>query len=211
LRNRGIVDPLRNRRSIEMKPSASIAWMLCALLGACASQPKEPPRIMMQGFSIAAPREKDPTWIVARQGPDLTVIGKPGRFSGESFTMQATVVKLPTLDSTDALVRYVESTQRRQIDPKQYRLFKLEVVPQKFHDQGCALSRGEMAERATAAGTASPVNTMLETLTLICPHPKDPLRAISMIYSHRHFPEDVDAQFAQDGALLMQTLAFEPL
>jgi len=32
-----------------------------------------------------------------------------------------------------------------------------------------------------------------------------------MIYSHRHFPEDVDPLFAQDAALLMQTLAFEPL
>jgi len=194
-----------------MKPYASIAWILCALLGACASQPKEPPRIMMQGFSLSAPKEKDPTWIVAKQGPDLTVIGKPGRFSGESFTMQATIVKLPALDSTDALVRYVESTQRKQIDPKRYRLFKLEVVPQKFHDQGCALARAEVAERATAEGTGSPVNTMLETLTLVCPHPKDPLRAISMIYSHRHFPEDVDPLFAQDAALLMQTLAFEPL
>ncbi len=194
-----------------MKPYASIAWILCAVLGACASQPKEPPRIMMQGFSIAAPKEQEPTWIVAKQGPDLTVIGKPGRFSGESFTMQAIIVKLPALESADALVRYVESTQRKEIDPKRYRLLKLEVVPQKVHDQGCALSRVELAERATTDGTGSPVNTMLETLTLICPHPKDRLRAISMAYSHRHFPEDVDPQFSQDAALLMQSLAFEPL
>src|SRR5512141_561395 len=108
-----------------MKPYASIAWILCAVLGACASQPKEPPRIMMQGFSIAAPKEQEPTWIVAKQGPDLTVIGKPGRFSGESFTMQAIIVKLPALESADALVRYVESTQRKEIDPKRYRLLKL--------------------------------------------------------------------------------------
>jgi len=198
-----------------MKPDARIAWILCALLGAllgaCASQPKEPPRIMMQGFSISAPKEQEPTWIVAKQGPDLTVIGKPGRFSGESFTMQATVVSLPPLDSTDALVRHVESSQRKQVDPKQYRLLKLEVVPQKIHDQGCAFSRAEMAERMTSEGTGSPVNTMVETLTLICPHPKDRTRAINMAYSHRHFPEDVDPQFSQDAALLMQTLAFEPL
>ena len=190
-----------------MKPYASIAWILCALLGACASQPKEPPRIMMQGFSIAAPKEKDPTWIVAKQGPDLTVIGKPGRFSGESFTMQVTIVKLPALESTDALVRYVEATQSKETDPKHYRLLKLEVIPQKVHDQGCALSRAEVVERATTDGTGSPVNTMLETLTLICPHPKDRSRAISMAYSHRHFPEDVDPQFSQDAALLMQSLS----
>jgi hypothetical protein len=192
-----------------MKPYGLIAWMLCGLLGACASQPKEPPRIMMQGFSFAPPKGKD--WIVAKQGPDLTVIGKPGRFSGESFTMQATIIKLPTLESADELVRHVVSNERKEIDPKRYRLFKLEVVQQKIQAQACALSLVEVAERTSTDGTGSPVNMMLETLTLICPHPKDPSRGISMGYSHRHFPEDVDPQFSQDGALLMQTLAFEPL
>ena len=194
-----------------MKPYGTITWILCALLGACASQPKEPPRIMMQGFSISAPKEKEQTWIVAKQGPDITVIGKPGRFSGESFTMQATIIKLPAVKSADALVRHLESTQRKEIDPKRYRLFKFEVSPQTIHTQGCALSRVEAAERSTSDGTGSPVNMMLETLTLLCRHPKDPLRGISMAYSHRHFPEDVDPQFSQDGAMLMQTLAFEPL
>jgi hypothetical protein len=32
-----------------------------------------------------------------------------------------------------------------------------------------------------------------------------------MAYSHRHFPEDVDPHFSEDGTALMQTLAFEPL
>jgi hypothetical protein len=193
----------------EMKPHGWIAWILCSLLGACASQPKEPPRIIMQGFSIAPPIEKD--WIVAKQGPELTVIGKPGRFSGETFTMQATIIKLPAVESAEELVRNVESTQRKELDPKRYRVLKFEVSQQIIHGQACALSRVELAERTTTAGTGSPVNMMLETLTLICPHPKDPLRGINMAYSHRHFPEDVDPQFSQDGAMLMQALAFERL
>jgi len=192
-----------------MKPYVSMVWTLCALLGACASQPKEPPRIVMQGFSISAPDDKD--WIVAKKGPDLTVIGKQGRFSGETFSMQAIILKLPAFESVDALVRHVESTQRKDIDPKRYRLIKLEVVPQKIQDQDCALSRLDVAERTTGDGNSSPVNTLVESMTLICPHPKDPSRAISMAYAHRHFPEDVDPQFAQDAALLMQTLKFEPL
>ena len=194
-----------------MRPYVSMVWTLCALLGACASQPKEPPRIVMQGFSISAPSDKEKTWIVAKQDPDLTVIGKQGRFSGETFTMQAIIIKLPAFQSVDALVRHVESTQRKDIDPKRYRLMKLEVVPQKIHDQDCALSRLDVAERTKSEDTSSPVNTMIESMTLICPHPKDPLRAISMAYSHRHYPEDVDPQFVQDGALFMETLKFEPL
>ena len=141
----------------------------------------------------------------------MTVIGKPGRFSGEIFAMQATIIKLPAVESADELVRHVESTQRKELDPKHYRVFKLEVSQQEIHGQACALARVEAAERTATDGTGSPVNTMLETLTLICPHPKDPSRGINMAYSHRHFPEDVDPQFSQDAATLMQKLAFEPL
>ena len=192
-----------------MKPHAWIGWIVCALLGACASQPKEPPRIVMEGFSIAPPKEKE--WIIVKQSPEVTVIGKPGRFSGETFAMQATILELPPAASADALVRHVESTQRKELDPKRYRVFKLEVNQQKIHGQACALSRVEAAERTTTEGTGSPVNMMLETLTLICPHPKDPLRGINMAYSHRYFPEDVDPRFSQDAATLMQSLDFEPL
>jgi hypothetical protein len=192
-----------------MKPYAWIACVLCALLGACASQPKERPRIMMNGFSIVPPKEKE--WIIAKQSPEVTVIGKPGRYSGETFTVQATIIKLPPGDSADELVRNVESTQRKELDPKRYRVFKLEVSQQQIHGQACALSRVEVAERTTAEVTGSPVNMMLETLTLICPHPKDRSRGINMAYSHRHFPEDVYPQFSDDAATLMQNLAFEPL
>jgi hypothetical protein len=192
-----------------MKPHAWIGWIVCALLGACASQPKEPPRIVMEGFSIAPPKGKE--WIIVKQSPEVTVIGKPGRFSGETFAMQATIIELPPAASADALVRHVESTQRKELDPKRYRVFKLEVNQQKIHGQACALSRVEAAERTTTEGTGSPVNMMLETLTLICPHPKDPLRGINMAYSHRYFPEDVDPGFSQDAATLIQSLDFEPL
>ncbi len=194
-----------------MKTYAWLAWILCALLGACASQPKEPPRIMMQGFSIATPKEKEPTWIVAKQSPEMTVIGKPGRFSGETFTMQASIIKLPSVSSIDELVKHVESTQRKELEPKRYRIFKIDVIQQPIHSQACVLSRVEAAERSTSGSTGSPVNVMLETVTLICPHPKDPLHGINMAYSHRHLPEDSDPQFADEGALFMQTLAFEPL
>ena len=196
-----------------MKSLAWIVWILCALLSACASQPKKPPRIMMEGFSIAPPSEKEwaKDWIIVKQSPYMAVIAKSGRFSGETFTMQATLIKLPPAASVGELVRHVESTQRKELDPKRYRIFKLEVSEQKIHAQACALSRMDAAERTTTDGTGSPVNMMLETLTLICPHPKDPLRGINMAYSHRHFPEDVDPQFSQDAAMVMQDLVFEPL
>lgn len=192
-----------------MKLPGSAAWMLFALLAGCASQPKEPPRIMMQGFSIAAPNLTE--WSVGKQTPELTMMAKPGRFTGETYVMQATILKLKAFDSPAELVSYVESLQSKELDPKRYRVFKSEVSEQKVHGQSCALSHLEAAERNASTGTGSPVNVLLETASLICPHPKDPTRAIDMAYSHRHFPEDADPQFSDDAALLMRTLAFEPI
>ncbi|HVY08504.1 MAG TPA: hypothetical protein VHB46_21215 [Burkholderiales bacterium] len=185
--------------------------MLATALAGCATQPKEPPRLMMNGFSISVPKEKEPRWIVAKQGPDLTVIGKLGRFSGETFTMQATVITLQPFSSTADLLRQVENAERKELDPKRFRVFKVDVKEQKVHGQSCALSRAEAAERMMSDGTGSPVNVMLESITLLCPHPKDAARGINLAYSHRHYPEDVDPQFAEDAALLMNTLQFEPL
>jgi hypothetical protein len=193
----------------SMKLQARMVCMLVALLAGCASQPKEPPRILMQGFSIAAPNLTD--WTVSKKTPELTLIVKTGRFTGETYVMQATVLRLQAFASSGELVSYVESLQRKELDPKRYRIFKSEVIEQKIQGQSCALSRVEAAERVTNEGTGSPLNVMLETMSLVCPHPKDARRAINMVYSHRHFPEDSDPQFSSDGELLMGTLAFEPL
>ena len=164
---------------------------------------------MMQGFSISTPNSTD--WTVTRKAPEGTLIVKQGRFTGETYVMQATVLKLKAFGSPGELVSYVETVQGKELDPKRYRIFKSEVSEQKVNGQSCALSRVEAAERATNEGTGSPVNIMLETMSLICPHPKDATRAINMAYSHRHFPEDSDPQFSADGMLLMGTLTFEPL
>lgn len=192
-----------------MKPQVWIGWILCALLAACASQPKQPPRIAMQGFSFVLPGEKE--WVVATRSPALTALGRAGRFSGQALTIAATVIDLPPAASSVELVRYVEALQRKALDPGRYKVFTLEVSQQVVQGQSCAVSRIEMAERTTTAGTGSPVNMRVETLTLVCPHPKDPSRGINLAYSHRHFPEDLDPQFWQDAAVRVQSLAFEPL
>lgn len=195
-----------------MKRWTWIAGLLAA--AGCASQPKEPPRIQMQGFSISRPAEKEPTWVVVKSSPTLSIIGKQGRYAGESFAMQAAVVKLDRFKSIQDMISHVEAAQRKEIDPKRHRLFKLEVHEQKIHGQSCTLSRIETADRAATDSSdpsGSPVNVMQETMTLVCPHPKDATKGINMSYTHRHYPEDVDPQFADDAALLMGLLEFDPL
>lgn len=192
-----------------------LAPLFIALLaGACASQPKEPPRIELGGFNFILPAETDKkaeTWVIARQTPDLFVAGKPGKYSGDTLSLHGTLVTLPQLGSDRALREHVESLRRKEIDLKRYRLIKFEVISQPMRDQTCALSHVSAADVSGSGPTAPAVNTLLDTLTLTCPHPEDPTQGINVTYSHGHFPEDADPQFFQHGMTLLDGLQFSKL
>lgn len=192
-----------------------VPLFITALAGACASQPKAPPPIELGGFRFLLPTEtdkdKDKGWVVARQTADQFVVGKPGSFTGDTLSLQGTLVKLPQLGSERALREHVEAIQRKTFDTRRFRLIKFEVITQPMQDQVCALSHMSAADVTGTGPTGPAVNTMLDTLTVTCPHPKDPTRGISVTYSHGYFPEDADPQFFKTGMALLEGLRFDGL
>lgn len=184
--------------------------LIAVLASGCASQPKAPPPIELGGFSFLLPVEadKEKSWVVARQTADQFVAGKPGNFTGDTLSLQGMLVRLPRLDSDRALREHVEAIQRRALDTRRFRLIKFEVVSQQMQDQTCALSHMSAADLSGAGATGPAVNTILDTLTVTCPHPKDPTRGISLTYSHGHYPEDADPQFFKNGMALLDGLRF---
>jgi hypothetical protein len=182
--------------------------LLCVafLIAACASQPKQPPRVTLDAFSLARPQGDD--WLLASKSAGQVVFGKAG-FSGETLALQATLIALPPFKSAEEMLRYTETGLRKDLDPARFRILALSVRPQDIQGESCALARLEAAERAVTS--SSPLNSMLDTLTLTCAHPKDRRRGVSVVYSHRHYPEDRDTRFDQTGAALLETLKFEAL
>ncbi|MFN0039656.1 MAG: hypothetical protein ACKVP2_09110 [Burkholderiales bacterium] len=164
------------------------------------------PVVDLKGFLVTRPVEDG--WQVASQTPDQLVQGKAGDFSGETLIFQATVVALPAMASGKELLRYAESTLRRDLDSARFRIIQVDTRPVDIRGQGCAMSHMEGAERSTGEGTASPVNVLIETLTLTCPHPQKPTHGISSVYSHRHLPEDRNPAFLQVGTAFLSTLEF---
>jgi hypothetical protein len=190
---------------------------IAVLAGACASQPKVPPPIELGGFRFLLPIETDKdkdtrkSWVVARQTADQFVVGKPGNFTGDTLSLQGTLVKLPQLTSDRAFREHVEAAQRKALDTLRFRLIKFEVISQPMQDQVCALSHMSAADITGAGPTAPAVNTMLDTLTVTCPHPNNQTRGISVTYSHGYFPEDADPQFFKSGMALLEGLRFDEL
>jgi hypothetical protein len=180
--------------------------MTLCLVCACASAPKIPATVDLKGFVISRPAQEG--WQVVSQSAEQWVMAKSGDFTGDSMAFQASVIVLPVFNNSQELVRYVESNLRREFDRARLRVLQLKVRGVDIQGQACAIAYLETAERATADGTGSPVNTMLDSLTLTCPHPKSPTRGISSVYSHRHLPEDKDPGFEQIGTALLSLLKF---
>jgi hypothetical protein len=181
------------------------------LLGACASKSDKPQRFELRGFSFTAPApaEDGKQWGVAKQTPDLLILGKPGEFQSEIFTVQAAIIRLPALASPEALSQHVKALQQQELDPKRFRILKHEISLQPVDGESCALSHVEAADRAIPSTVGQTANMMLETLTLTCAHPKDRNRGISVSYSHQYFPEDKDPRFVEQGSAILGSLRLD--
>lgn len=195
-----------------MKISTFLFAVCAALLfAACASKPDKPQRFELRGFSFAAPvtGEGGKPWSLTRQTPDNLVLGKPGDFESEVFIVQAAVIRLPALASADALMQHVKAAQQRALDPGRFRILKHEFSLQPVDGESCVLSHLEAVDRAISGVTGPTTNTMLETLTLTCAHPRDRNTGINVTYSHQYFPEDKDPRFLERGSAIVGGLSLD--
>jgi hypothetical protein len=192
-------------------PIALTSILVALLLAACALKSDKPQRFELRGFSVTTPAvvKGDRPWSVGKQTPDLLVLGQPGDYESEIFIVQAAVIRLPALASPDALMQHVKATQKRELDPKRFRIITHEVSLQQVDAESCALSHVEAADRATPGTTGQTANMMLETLRLTCAHPKDRNTGINLTYSHQYFPEDRDPQFIERGSAILQGLRLD--
>ena len=192
---------------------STVLTAVCAvlLIAGCASKSDKPTRFELRGFSIAAPAaaEGEKQWSVAKQTPDILILGRPGEYDSEVFTVQAMVVRLPALASPDALLQHVESSQQRELDPKRFRILKHDLSLQPVSGESCALSHVEAVDRAMRSTTGPTANIMLETLTLTCAHPKDRNTGINVTYSYQYFPEDKDPRFLERGSAILEGLRLD--
>ncbi len=192
---------------------ATVLPVVCAalVLAACVSRSDKPTRFELRGFSFTVPAaaEGEKQWGVAKKTPDILILGKPGEYESEIFTVRATVVRLPAFASPDALLQHVKSSQERELDPKRFRILRHDLSLQPVSGESCALSHVEAVDRAMRSTTGPTANIMLETLTLTCTHPKDRNTGINVTYSYQYFPEDKDPRFLERGSAILEGLRLD--
>ena len=186
---------------------------VCAalLLAACASKADKATRFELGGFSFTAPPalNGEKPWALVKRAPDVLILGKPGVYESEIFTIQAIVIKLPAFASADALLQHIKAAQQRELDPGRFRILRHDLSLQSVESEPCALSHVEAVDRAIPATTGPTANMMLETLTLTCPHPRDRSTGINVTYLYQYFPEDKDPRFLERGGAILGGLRLD--
>lgn len=179
------------------------AFLLPAMLGACASKPVEPPKFSVNGFSFFVPPKDG--WAVIKETPDLVALGKPGDFTGESLSIQMVGVKLAG-QSGEALLREIRNGERQALDPNRFRILLQDVKPYSLRNLACVLSLLEVEDRAPSGPTGPVMSLVVESMTLTCPHPADPTLGVSLAYVHQAYPEDKGRLFADKAMPILNSL-----
>jgi hypothetical protein len=196
--------------------TTAIALFTALLLGACAGMerksgelPFPAKRLTQKGFSFMPPNE--PNWIIAGRNESQLLLAKQRTLTDESVSIVAIYVDLPPAKSAAELVRHVRASDLEVTQAQRYRVREHEVAEHGAGGVACARSY-MLVEDHDGERTARTIGALLlESVTLICPHPADGTLGVSLSWSHRFHPEDRDRQLVQKGMAMFDTIEFSDL
>ncbi|HZP94093.1 MAG TPA: hypothetical protein VFB20_14605 [Burkholderiales bacterium] len=194
-------------------PIAVVALLILAGCGGPSLKPGElelpPKRLEQRGFSFLPPNE--PGWLIAQRSPQLLALAKPGAMEGDTSTVQAAYLPLPQFDSAQELTRYVKNAREKEAPSPRFHVMLHEISAQSVGGAQCALSHMLVQDREPNSASRTVTAVLIETLALVCPHPKNPSLGIALTYTHRSYPEDQDSGFVERGIAVLGTLRFSDL
>lgn len=165
-------------------------------------------RLSQKGFSFVPPNE--PYWVIAGRNESQLLLARQRTLTDETVSVMAVFVDLPEA-STGDLVRHVRTSDQQAVNAPRYRVREHQVDEHGVSSASCVRSymlvedhEGERMARTIGA-------VLLESLTLICPHPADRRLGVSLSYSHRFHPEDRDRQLVPKGNAMFESLDFSDL
>ena len=168
--------------------------------------PYPPQRVFQNAYSFMPPGELG--WRVLARDAHQLAFARPGSNPDETFSIQGRVFRLPAYGSSEEFVEVIRKGLAEQAGDKRYRVLKHDVGADSLRQASCARSHFVAEDHAAVKRTATPGVMILEVMTLSCAHPKNRDFAVTLVYSHRYYPEHADARFAEKAQRLLSSMEF---
>jgi hypothetical protein len=188
--------------------------VLC--VGACAApKPKDgelpfpPQRLQQPGLSFLPPGEKD--WWIAQKGADKLVIARLGAHDGDTHAIEASLIPWRVPGSSLERNRSIRAIREQAVPAPRFRIRSHDLSDQLVGATQCAISYLLAEDREPNTGTNTVGSVIVESMSLMCPHPANPAVGTMLTYTHRSYPEDQDFSFKARAGAVLNTFQFGDL
>ncbi len=190
--------------------SGALAVAIIVVITGCAatrSKHNLSQRLEQDGYSFVPPVE--PGWLMASRSSARVTLAKAGKMEGQSYLIEASQISLDGLDGPAGLIEFTEARNRGGFPRPRFRIQIHDLSGTQISGADCALSHIVAEDRDPGIGSNVVTAVIMEAVGTVCIHPTRPGVGISLIYSHRSFPEDRDRGFEALAARTLQTQQFD--
>ena len=168
--------------------------------------PFPPQRIFQNAYSFMPPAELG--WKTLVRDAHQLALARAGSSADETLGIQGRMFRLPAFSSDAELVEIIRKGLAEQAADPRYKVLKHDLSAESLREASCARSHFVTEDLAAVKRTATPGVMILEVMTLSCAHPKNRNFAVTLVYSHRYYPQHADARFTEKAAAFLSSLEF---
>lgn len=159
----------------------------------------------VKGLSILPPPGQG--WTIEHIGETQVVFGKKGISPGASYIVQATLFKLPKMESEQEFVKYISQMKTAQQPVERFEMVKTKYDFNAFQSAYC-VKHHEVGEDKKAYKTTGNPYMILEVIGNTCQHPKNKAIGVDFGYSYRYPWGGRDPQLEEEAEAFLNAVEF---
>ena len=158
--------------------------------------------LMHKGFLLSLPEVEG--WSVVKKSNYKVILSKRGSGGSDGYTIQVLVVSLPTFESDDEFLAFIENRMKNSSK-------NANVLEQKsnLYTAGNEMCVQHLSKEAR--NSKSGTELTLETVSITCHHPDNPDAGVYMALSKNYAPGSSDEDMAAKAAEIFNNLYFTEL
>ena len=156
-----------------------------------------------KGFNLVVP--DDATWKVANENEYKVELAKRGEASNDVYTIQALLVKLPSFESDDEFMSFIQSSMDSSDQKSQIQVIEQGASFIPYNDNQCVQVSRKMEKQSVTSAT------VLKIVNFTCRHPYKDDAGVYLAYAKRYQGSEAEEDLVPQALNLFYNLEFTEL